>query len=677
MQNKYEVIGVVGEGAYGIVYKCRIKETNEYVAIKKFKESDDEIVKKTMKRELKMLKQLKHPNIVEFKEAFKKKKNLYLVFEYVDRNLLELLQSKPNGLDQKLIKNLIYQLCKSIKYLHENNIIHRDIKPENLLVDNKMNLKLCDFGFARRVNIDSRVPITDYVATRWYRSPELLLTGGVYGPEVDFWAIGCIMGELVDGNPLFPGENEVDQLDCIQKVLGNFGQEQINLFYSNPIFEGKVLGKFYRCETLEGRYFGKLNHLGINFLKGLLEFDVKKRLNAHSVFKHPYFKELVEKDKDFVNNNIIVKDNNDGGNHQIVNKNNTNNHNSNNNSYKNSNSNNSNNSNYNNNNNNNNNNNINSRILDNNNGKNNNSGINNNLTNSNFYTTMIHSLSNKDGNISKIKKINLQGYSSLKNINSKIKNESTANLSEILKSPKTIKNEDGNIDIIKVIPPEKEEKTERTTNINIINYNIFNNIPNQQNEIKEEKQNQIHYNKGINLTPIKHNSNSLPKQNFNLSFNNTMSIIKSPSKIIKKEKKLNSMYSYSSININKKINDNDLYKTFFKHNDNNNDIYNYNINTHFEEGNKNKKSEKINKINNHLYKKIDFKSSNNIIYEDLEYSPPRFRKIKQTKIGNKSSIHYQKPQKNKGLSNSIYGNFGFRKSNFSLPILKKRGFGYV
>jgi cyclin-dependent kinase-like len=123
MQSKYEVIGIVGEGAFGIVYKCRNKETKEYVAIKKFKETEDEIVKKTMKRELKMLQIIKHENIVEFKDAFKRKTNLFLVFEYVDRNLLEVLQESPTGLDQSLIKKLIFQICVALKYLHEQNII--------------------------------------------------------------------------------------------------------------------------------------------------------------------------------------------------------------------------------------------------------------------------------------------------------------------------------------------------------------------------------------------------------------------------------------------------------------------------------------------------------------------------------------------------------------------------
>ena len=294
MHNKFDVIGIVGEGAYGIVYKCRNKETKEYVAIKKFKESEDEIVKKTMRRELKVLQILKNDNIVEFKQAFKQKGNLYLVFEFIDKNLLELLEQSPTGLSPQLIKNLIFQLCKAVKYLHEQNIIHRDVKPENLLIDNKMNLKLCDFGFARKILNNKNENLTDYVATRWYRSPELLITGGIYGPEVDYWAIGCIMGELADGKPLFPGENEIDQIHCIQKVLGNLPEDQIETFYSNPIYAGKNLLNVEKPETLERRYMGILPKIAISFMKGLLELDPKKRLCGEKVFQHPYFASLVE-----------------------------------------------------------------------------------------------------------------------------------------------------------------------------------------------------------------------------------------------------------------------------------------------------------------------------------------------------------------------------------------------
>jgi cyclin-dependent kinase-like len=155
-----------------------------------------------------------------------------------------------------------------------------------------MESKLCDFGFARLVS-ETNEKLTDYVATRWYRAPELLLSQGNYGKEVDYWAIGCIMGELVDGNPLFPGENELDQIHCIQKVLGNLTDKQEEMFYNNPIFNGKSLLNVTKPETLEKRYMGKFSKKAISFMKGLLALDPKKRLNGNTVFKHAYFEKLV------------------------------------------------------------------------------------------------------------------------------------------------------------------------------------------------------------------------------------------------------------------------------------------------------------------------------------------------------------------------------------------------
>ena len=320
MKKKYEVIGVVGEGAYGIVYKCKNRETGKYVAIKKFKETEDEQVQKTMRRELKMLQQLKHDNIVEFQESFTHKGNLFLVFEYCEKNLLEVLEESPDGLSPKLIKSFVYQMCKAIAYMHKNNMIHRDIKPENLLIDENLNLKLCDFGFARKVKLDKNNnninEMTDYVATRWYRSPELLLSGGIYGPEVDYWAVGCIMGELADGNPMFPGENETDQINCIIKILGNLPENLVNMFYKNPIYEGKELLHVSKNKSLERLYAGKLGPTAIDFMKGLLQLDPKKRLNSETVFKHKYFACFMEDEqKEKENNN---KENNNNINNNII-----------------------------------------------------------------------------------------------------------------------------------------------------------------------------------------------------------------------------------------------------------------------------------------------------------------------------------------------------------------------
>ena len=141
---------------------------------------------------------IKAPNVIQLKEAFKRKGRLFLVFEFCDQNLLELIEERVSGLEPDLVKLICYQLLKAIEFCHRHGVIHRDIKPENLLVEESSNvLKLCDFGFARSLPKQQK-PLTDYVATRWYCSPELLL-GQNYGKEVDIWAIGCIMGVTLDG----------------------------------------------------------------------------------------------------------------------------------------------------------------------------------------------------------------------------------------------------------------------------------------------------------------------------------------------------------------------------------------------------------------------------------------------------------------------------------------------
>ncbi|XP_055444788.1 cyclin-dependent kinase-like 2 isoform X4 [Bubalus kerabau] len=178
---KYENLGLVGEGSYGMVMKCRNKDSGRIVAIKKFLESDDDkMVKKIAMREIKLLKQLRHENLVNLLEVCKKKKRWYLVFEFVDHTVLDDLELSPNGLDYQLVQKYLFQVISGIGFCHSHNIIHRDIKPENILVSQSGVVKLCDFGFARTLAAPGEV-YTDYVATRWYRAPELLVGDVKYG----------------------------------------------------------------------------------------------------------------------------------------------------------------------------------------------------------------------------------------------------------------------------------------------------------------------------------------------------------------------------------------------------------------------------------------------------------------------------------------------------------------
>ncbi|XP_034290299.1 cyclin-dependent kinase-like 5 isoform X2 [Pantherophis guttatus] len=204
------------------------------------------------------------------------------------KNMLELLEEMPNGVPPEKVKSYIYQLIKAIHWCHKNDIVHRDIKPENLLISHNDILKLCDFGFARNLSEGSNANYTEYVATRWYRSPELLL-GAPYGKSVDMWSVGCILGELSDGQPLFPGESEIDQLFTIQKVLGPLPAEQMKLFYSNPRFHGLRFPAVNHPQSLERRYLGILSGFLLDLMKNLLKLDPADRYLTEQCLNHPSF----------------------------------------------------------------------------------------------------------------------------------------------------------------------------------------------------------------------------------------------------------------------------------------------------------------------------------------------------------------------------------------------------
>ena len=310
MNHKYQILETIGEGAYGIVYKCKNTETNEIVAIKKFIELYEKLPKKEINREIFLLQISKHENIVKFIEAFINKGYLFLVFDYAEKNLLQLIEENPKGLNQELIRSLTYQMCKGVSYLHKKNIIHRDIKPENILIKDYSKVEICDFGFARKMKIEEKTnnlqKMTDYVATRWYRAPEVILGQGNYGPEIDFWSIGCLMGEMSTGKVLFPGDNQINQLEYIIKILGNLPEYLVNFYDNNPNFNTNKLYNVEKPKTLE-KIYGKIMSLdALDFMKGLLELDPKKRLNADTVFEHKYFECYKNKGNNENNDNNLI-----------------------------------------------------------------------------------------------------------------------------------------------------------------------------------------------------------------------------------------------------------------------------------------------------------------------------------------------------------------------------------
>lgn len=209
----------IGSGTYGVVYKGVNKQTNEVIAIKKIKiELESEGVPSTALREISILRELKHPNIVELKDVVCSESKLYLLFEYLEIDLRKYLESlsENEALESDIVKSFIYQIVEGVAYCHSKKIIHRDLKPQNLLLDQYGRVKIADFGLARAFSIPIR-PYTKEVLTLWYRAPEILLGCVEYSTPVDMWSVGCIFAELILKKPLFQGEYDLDQLFKIFK----------------------------------------------------------------------------------------------------------------------------------------------------------------------------------------------------------------------------------------------------------------------------------------------------------------------------------------------------------------------------------------------------------------------------------------------------------------------------
>jgi serine/threonine protein kinase len=191
------VLKTLGEGAYGTVLQARVVDSGELVAIKKIKEKKTDWEECVNLREIKSLSRLNnHPNIIRLREVIRVGNELNLVFEYLKTNIYELysaLKERGKRLDEANIRSIIYQMVLGLAYIHKNGFFHRDLKPENILISDN-HVKIIDFGLAREIR--SRPPYTDYVSTRWYRAPELVLRADNYNSPVDMFAVGCIMAEL-------------------------------------------------------------------------------------------------------------------------------------------------------------------------------------------------------------------------------------------------------------------------------------------------------------------------------------------------------------------------------------------------------------------------------------------------------------------------------------------------
>lgn len=218
--DKYQKLQRIGEGTYGVVYKAKHREHGTILALKRIRlESEDEGVPCTAIREISLLKELNHPNIVRLYDVIHTERKLTLVFEFLDQDLKKYIDSCNGKMEIHNIKSFLYQLLKGVMYCHQHLILHRDLKPQNLLINDEGELKLADFGLARAFGIPVR-SYTHEVVTLWYRAPEVLMESTRYSTPLDIWSCGCIFTEMATGRPLFPGSGDQDQLVRIFKIMG-------------------------------------------------------------------------------------------------------------------------------------------------------------------------------------------------------------------------------------------------------------------------------------------------------------------------------------------------------------------------------------------------------------------------------------------------------------------------
>ncbi|KAL5713313.1 mitogen-activated protein kinase [Ranunculus cassubicifolius] len=297
IDTKYVPIKPIGRGAYGIVCSSVNRETNEKVAIKKihnvFENRVDAL--RTL-RELKLLRHLRHDNIIALKDVMvpihkTSFKDVYLVYELMDTDLHQIIKSSQE-LSNDHCQYFLFQLLRGLKYLHSANILHRDLKPGNLLVNANCDLKICDFGLARTSSGKGQF-MTEYVVTRWYRAPELLLCCDNYGTSIDVWSVGCIFAELLGRKPIFPGTECLNQLKLIINVLGS--QSESNLeFIDNPKARKYIKTLPYSHGAPFTRLYPKANPLAIDLLQKMLVFDPSKRISVTEALQHPYMSALYD-----------------------------------------------------------------------------------------------------------------------------------------------------------------------------------------------------------------------------------------------------------------------------------------------------------------------------------------------------------------------------------------------
>ncbi|KAH7439004.1 hypothetical protein KP509_04G041000 [Ceratopteris richardii] len=303
--NRYKVFEIIGKGSYGIVCSAMDTHTGERVAIKRINDIFEHVSDATrILREVKLLRLLRHPDIVEIKHIMlppspRDFKDIFVVFELMESDLHEVIKANDD-LTPEHYQFFLYQLLRALKYIHTANVFHRDLKPKNILANADCKLKICDFGLARVAFQDTPTTIfwTDYVATRWYRAPELCGSFfSKYTPAIDIWSIGCIFAEILTGKPLFPGKSVVHQLELITDVLGTPHPDVVGRVRNEKA--RRYLSSMPKKSPVNfTQKFPNANPLAVRLLEKLLAFDPKDRPSAEEALADPYFRNLAKVERE-------------------------------------------------------------------------------------------------------------------------------------------------------------------------------------------------------------------------------------------------------------------------------------------------------------------------------------------------------------------------------------------
>lgn len=295
---RYNLIQPIGQGAYGIVCSAEDVITGEKVAIKKIAGIVENVIdcKRTL-REMKLLRHFRHNNVIAIKDVYIPSsagpdfQDVYIVSGLMDTDLHHIISSGQTLTDQHY-QYFTYQILSALKHIHSANVLHRDLKPSNILVNGNCDLKICDFGLAR-VNPEEQVNLTAYVATRWYRAPEIIISYKEYTKAVDMWSVGCVLGEILNRRPLFPGRDHLHQLHLITDVTGTPSASDLESINSDRAARRYVEDHLMNKPRKPMKeLFPNANELLLDLLEKMLVFDPRKRITVEEALEHPYMESL-------------------------------------------------------------------------------------------------------------------------------------------------------------------------------------------------------------------------------------------------------------------------------------------------------------------------------------------------------------------------------------------------